>query len=83
MLWLGRRMPSSLILDLDFVAEVSQRTSDPVVTPAAILPGHLHNQTLHLDNNLGRPRYDRFFEPSNFCATSLCHGPRMVSGFAT
>ena len=44
-------MPAQHVSDRlvrDVVAEVRQRTGDPVVSPARVLARHLHNQSLYL-----------------------------------
>ena len=38
------------------VAEIGQRTGDPVVAPAGVLTRRLHNQLFHLRANLRPPR---------------------------
>ena len=73
-----QNVPDCLVGDL---TEAGKCAGDPVIAPVAILARHAHNQHLHLASILGRPGYERHFEPSNVCATSFPNQPRMVSGW--
>jgi hypothetical protein len=77
----AQNISDSLVRDL--VAEMGQSADDTVIAPAGIVPCHLHNQRLHFGANPRPARYERYFEPSNFCATSLWNHSRIVSGLAT
>jgi hypothetical protein len=52
-------------------------------SPGGVLPRHLNNQSLYLAGDPRPARVRTRLEPSNFCAISWRHQPRMVSGLAT
>src|SRR4051795_12419195 len=79
-------MPAKHVSDRlvrDFVAEISERFGDPVVTPAGVLTRHLENQALYVRLNLGPPRVGPVLRAIELLLDSFRHQPRIVSGLAS